>query len=103
VPGGADSEIARGLLKRGRKALKHGWLRRTAFRQGAENAVIAGEQRTDAVGLLWHVNPAQRYGLDLSEDILPAREAQLLPGFLGYARQEPRASAVLAQGHGRQD
>jgi hypothetical protein len=51
--------------------------------------------------LLPHIGPAQRYRLDLSEDILALREAQLLPGFLGYARQEPRAGAVLAQGHGR--
>jgi hypothetical protein len=53
--------------------------------------------------LLRHVGPAQRDRLDLSEDILASREAQLLPGFLGYACQEPRASAVLTQGHGRQD
>jgi hypothetical protein len=53
--------------------------------------------------LLWHGGRAQRYRLDLSEDILAPCEAQLLPGFLGYARQEPRANAVLAQGHGRQD
>jgi hypothetical protein len=52
--------------------------------------------------LLRHVSPTQRYRLHLSEDILAPREAQLLPRFLEYARQKPRASAVLAQGHGRQ-
>jgi hypothetical protein len=29
--------------------------------------------------------------------MLALREAQLLPGLLGYVRQEPRASAILAK------
>ena len=55
------------------------------------------------MGLLRPVGPGQRYRLNLSEDILAHREAQLFPGLLGYARQQPRAIAILAQGHGRQD
>ena len=53
--------------------------------------------------LLRHVGPAQHDRFDLSKDILAQRETQLLPGLLGYARQEPRARAILTQSHGRQD
>jgi hypothetical protein len=51
-------------------------------------------------GLLPYVGPAERHRLDLGPDALALRKAQLLPGLLGYARQEARAGAFLTQGHG---
>jgi hypothetical protein len=54
--------------------------------------------KTDMIWrLLRYVGPAQRHRLDLSEDIFAPPKAQLPPRFQGYARQEPRAGAVLAK------